>query len=84
MSYVTYEKYKTGVHRAINTHLRYKSDANWKNDIFQRKELLKYKELLNYLSKDAYSTRDFPKLESLLNSWFLDGAIDYSKSEKHS
>ena len=78
MSYVTYEKYKTGVHRAINTHLRYKSDANWKNGIFQRKEVLKYKELPSYPFK-AYLTRD---LFWFSNSWFLGGARGIIKSEE--
>ena len=47
MSYATYEKYKTGVHHAINTHLHYKSDPNWSCiGIFQRKKVLKYIEFI--------------------------------------
>ena len=49
MSYATYEKYKTGVHRAINTHLHYKSGPNWNGiGILQRKQVLKYRVYIEF------------------------------------
>ena len=59
MSYATYEKYKTGVHHSINTHLHYKSDPNWSGiGIFQRKKSFEiyrvYLEFFNEIGFDDY------------------------------